>query len=695
MKFSDFAAVATAILIAGTGCGRRQHSSGALGSNATFVVEKVEATQVESSQDFDAMNHPVSKLVTLRGCVKDIALLRPIIGQRFTVENGTSRFELTSDPSGCLTWPETHPFIYEDRFVRETRVIRGQAPQVGSQTVELAMNLYENNPSKILDLRYAQLPADMSGALRTAEELEDERPSVALTSLSLQFLGHDYGRYAIDRDLKLTVAHRYRVQLSPRIRRRSSGEHKFALDNPLAGPYRITLALASGTDDEPVTADNLIAITRVDVQMRAGDLTADATFAYPQIQLATWRQRLVVSVIPLQSAESFAQATFVGRVEPMHGGEVKLVPSAERIDLESLLAQSAAASGSVKVGGDQGKELTPLQRLRASGTIRFAEVSALPAHPQNKSTPERREMEEFLQDGQTSRQKILTYICQVVYGKTQTPFPYIHLFGPPKDGSRMKTETDLDYCKRIPEASLRFMLEDFVETMRTPVPQNPGTTGFVSLGFSAGVTQYAENYESQSVGTTNHASVGASAGLELFKKGPFTLGATASIGKDWFSTYSRSRVKSLNRASNASTSRNMLMEHRSFEFEADVRRCVLFDARYNSEFKPVQICSGTVSRKRLRESFYYVAQVWNNSDSPFMDGEESGTGLRFFIRGDARYNAFVELAENPDLELVFARKLPPARELIGINTSISLDQAIPGALDAYVSEWSPPPSAPK
>jgi hypothetical protein len=690
MRFSKAAiGLAAAMIAVAAGCAKRGRPGQFDGEGATFERQKISATQVVPVQDSDSDLERRQTLITFQVCVQDAALQRPIIGQGFELQGGPAPQSFVTDAQGCGRWTERFEYAPAETsaYLRYDRELVGQPPQSGSLTLSLAINPWLRDPSAVVDLLYDPYPGHEGQALSG-----DGRSRVVVTALTRQFLGHDFARYSVTPDLQLTVAHRFRVQLSPRVLARDS--HGGLEESSIRGRYRLLTVLASGHDGDPLTADSVIAADTCYAQLNGGDLVCDLTYAYPQLVLSVWRQRLFVELAPVnadnQPLPGFAPSAFAGYVIPAQGGEVKLLPTDEDV--------RAAARATTVRALPLSAPRPALERLRRGGYVRYAELEQFPAQPKEAITPSRATLARFMHDGRTGRGQVLNYMCGLAYSRKQPSHPgLLSRLNPPKDGSRLEGESDFDWCRRQPEAVLRFSLQDYVETLRSPRPLSPQSNMYASLSFSANVSRSLDEASTDAWGWNIYGDAHVSAGANHFPNGersPFNLGAAASLGGGLSRAYTRSRSLTAGRSSGISSTRNLMVEHRSFEIDADVRRCVLFDARYGAMFKPIQICDAGVEARRFRENYYFIAQTWNYGDSPYVDVQEAGTALRFFIRGERRMEDFLRMAGNPQLEIVVGQEIAPVRELIGANGGVllkaSADQALPGVYDAYMSSWQPP-----
>jgi hypothetical protein len=697
MRFSKAAIglAAAAVIAAAVGCAKRGRPGQLDGEGASFVALEVKADQVRHEAEPDSDLARRTTLIDFSVCVQDVALLKPIIGQDFELRGGPEPLALRSDSQGCLRWRER--FAYDPGesafYARHERQLVGQAPQIGALTLVLAVNPWLDGADAVVDVIKHGFPGSEGQAMVAGDSLS----RVTASSLSRQFLGHDFSRYAVSPDLSLTVAHRFRVQITPKVlAREASGGLKEAA---IRGHYRLITVLAGGQEGDPVTADNVIAEDSCQAPLVAGMLTCDLTYAYPDLIRSLWRTRLFVELMPVDSAgaplKGFAPSAFTGYVVPAKEGTVMLVPTDEDVQL------AARSVGARAVPAGDG--LTPLQRLRRSGRIRFAEVAQFPDRPRESITPTRASFALFLHDGKTARAQILKYICILAYGdrSERSSLGLLDRVNPPKDGLRMKGESDYDYCRRVPEAAVRFTLQDFVEKLRDPRPRSPKSNMYAPLTFSVDVSQGLDESASDSWGWNLSANANATGGAGLpgglglpgSEQSPFNLGASLSVGAGLSRAYTRTRSLALGQHASASAGRNLMVEHRSFEINADVRRCALFDARLGARFKPIQVCAPNVEARRFRENYFLLAQNWNWSDSPFMDIVEGGGALRFFVRGENRLADFARVVGNPDLAIVIGQSVTPIRQLLAINEALlnfSPDQGVPGAYDAYMSTWYSP-----
>lgn len=115
---------------------------------ATFTAQTMaDASKVMETSVQGSFALPNSKIFNLQACVKDAAYNRPILGHDFIIEEFNKT--VTSDKSGCITWPENIEFNFlgESQYVLIERHILGKGLHKGSQTVSFAINPWADGSS--------------------------------------------------------------------------------------------------------------------------------------------------------------------------------------------------------------------------------------------------------------------------------------------------------------------------------------------------------------------------------------------------------------------------------------------------------------------------------------------------------------------------------------------------------------------
>ncbi len=130
----------------------------------TFLVDPITA-QVEDASRDAAFGLPTSRQVNFTACVKDVAVMEPIIGANFQVSGGERTMQpATTDAKGCFYWSEQFSVTATEaeKYIEITRTIEALSMHKGMVTLKLAVNPWRTGGDSVKDLRFQAPPPGLS-----------------------------------------------------------------------------------------------------------------------------------------------------------------------------------------------------------------------------------------------------------------------------------------------------------------------------------------------------------------------------------------------------------------------------------------------------------------------------------------------------------------------------------------------------
>lgn len=680
-----------------------------------FLVDALKVNSTTTAQ-FTSYGLPAKKMFNLEACIKDPSGAAVQVNLPFSIGDGSgNEINKSTDLRGCLTWSETHEFSYlaDETYFKFRREINGKSIYKGAVYVQVAFDPWADGGGTVLDLRYNDVPENAKikeiGKLsvKGAKAVTGQRPDlrVNLKSASFEFLGLDYGNYEISPFLGLTVAHKYRVKLSPSIIRKTLSK----TTNPeTLNTGRMKAYLVILKEDSNLTTQfdlkNVITTTELTGDMSYGDLMADVVVKFERVSDITSRTIGLVTLVPLDELQDLGEVSFVGSLKPGVLTGLNLIPAsmnARELAVKFQQAKARQIKSTVK----------PAQLFAKTSGLKPMEMSTVRAFSFMGVMWEDVDMKAYsesflngiLSEGDLGYFK--QALCLKVYGQD------------PRLGSLAAN------CQNNPDFYIQFGKRSFVESLNSKVPRKVGLTTLESFSMASSISKTEAYATSKGYNDSLRAGLGLSLGLDLNASGlpgmklgsiPYapedpndhsswvsgdvspikgSIGAKFSIGRDWFITRSKSSGTSQGTTATASRGFTVSAEGNSFEIDANTRNCV-FAQPHTEHTKLLKVvreklaganldgvyyCSSAVKREKRVETFYLVGQQVGNAGSPFSDSAaNTETPWRMFMRGRASLALFAALVSNSDVELVLEKL--PTNEFLSEFTEFYTSQEYPGLL---------------
>ncbi len=676
--------LALAVLALMSGCERDAQGEDA---PATFFFENVRAAQVLVPEDigFNAWGFPKVKQYKMLACPKDLALMAPIVGQTFGVRDETGETKtLVTDSRGCLQWDEFYEY---DHFAPETfldvkRTFIGGGSHTGRVEVSLAVNPWAN---QALDVRY-ETPQQLELPLRPSSfkaRLVDGEPAAAMIdvrSMSFQFLAVDYGKWEVDPQLKLTVAHNYRLRFEPRVIRRTLAQPRTVSETPLRGKVRVSIVIVKEGRGPDVTPDQYVTHYAETVDMQVGGVTRDVTLKFPDtISEISSRMRAFVKITPIVDSPSVGSAKLASPIGPLPSqAAMQLVPT--DVDADAVIAQIGR-----KKDGSPTEELKPVELFEQVSGFRKLDAEAWNDRPVVAAARLDFTQAKAAFSGRMDKRAAAALskrLCYEIYDGSLGG--HRRSEGEGKEGGesaarRPNLEREakrlLGRCLSRPEKMINVEMRDLVDQLQTPVVRRTGFVQQESLSLASGIT--ITQSEARSNGTTTRRSIGYNLdgslglsfgldrklgssveppkpGIKSAFNGKIGAGVRGGVSGERFWATSRQVETRRSTSVSANVTRAVVVEAYALDIDVVARRCLIAAPAGETlrRERGVFFCDDQVTNRTAREAYYFVNQQASGA-SPVHDGLSGAeTPWRMSIRGSHIFNSFKRVVADTRLELV-------------------------------------------
>jgi hypothetical protein len=693
-----------------TGClGGRRNDTGNSGNS--FRVESISVESI-SVQKISSLGLPEKKMYNFSACLLDLVMRAPIVQTDFSVSDGSTEIPTRSDVSGCIRWSESHEvdYLQPETLFEVTRTVIGKDTYTGKVSVTFAFNPWSDSEA-VLDLRKqqpGQTPEKLKAMAFHANPMtlgnanRGNQPYAFTTNLNLEFLNLDLSNYNIDENLNLTIAHKFRLQFSPGVMRRTL-EGKWTLVPLTSGSYELHMLLLRNVQNDKFTHDDVITSLKTMASIRP-DGTAITTVSLPirdMSQVAS-KMRVLMEVVPKSvQANNIRAGYIVGTMSPLKANSVSVdfdFASQELADSFSSLAQESTVNDTLK----------PFENFKQHSGMKPLENTPVPRN--FTFTPEDFDVAKNLityMDGKLPASK-MNHLLRALCYKT---FAYDFKLAEAKEigslnrffNGNPRAETYWK-CVGNPMGVINFVSRDIVDRINNPVPKPYGPTRDYSI--SASNKFEFSNSEETSDGSEFSArggwSVDGGINLDFLDilgiskklegsplKASLGVGVKASVGNEWYHAVAKNSKSGSGSSSGVSWDQEIKAVSNTFEVDVNFRRCILFGAKaeYQKSMSPKTtdqgffLCHPTLFTRKAHETYFFVNQ--SVGSSPFTDPDSpSSTEWRMTFRGNDQFLFFKELVSRKDIVLEFD-KIPSSLKPSAIGSGRGLTQSYPGVLSEY------------
>ncbi len=129
-------------------------------AQSSFEIKRIQAyrakPEFQGVQSFDWKGFANHNLVHIQTCLIDKAIGVPVENEKVEIQTPYGKKVTQTEKDGCLTWNEAINFCYfsQEQYFSYPITIRGLGGHVGSQSIELAINPWQNDARSLLDLRF-------------------------------------------------------------------------------------------------------------------------------------------------------------------------------------------------------------------------------------------------------------------------------------------------------------------------------------------------------------------------------------------------------------------------------------------------------------------------------------------------------------------------------------------------------------
>lgn len=215
---------------------------------ATFLVDPITASTEQDKSDSNFNSVATGRLFNFTACVKDVALLEAIQGQKFQILEGSREIKTAeTDSKGCLYWSEkiSYNSLAQESYSEIERSFLALGAHKGKQSVRLAINPWKNGSGASLDLRFQEAPKGM-----TAQKSTMKQNSLMIDSLGAELEITQSATAAANANLRLSFEPKVRrlgIDSNPIIETLSRGNFQI----------RVQLFARSPKETKPVALTNV------------------------------------------------------------------------------------------------------------------------------------------------------------------------------------------------------------------------------------------------------------------------------------------------------------------------------------------------------------------------------------------------------------------------------------------------------
>ncbi len=601
-----------------------------------FEVGKIRVSDVVV-KELDTSGNPKNLDVEFVACLRNSISHEPIFNQPFIWElNGKVSTKNTDSESGCLKWRQDFPFDYfaKENLSRLELKVKSNNSFYGNQVTSRWVHLnpwnYEDLSKMLIDEIFDGKPPATNVDTAGAAEM-------ILPGSFFSFMGRTF---EIDDHLNLSTIRRYRIEISPKIRKMTRDKGWTNLSGAGNGRFLFKYLLESTDPDNPQVLD----ANTIEVESRAGVIHATAEFRIDDIKMVGSRTNLSLEIVPLDKSSALRTEPYISTFDLVGGFSLRMIPRGSKIDERMKMARKpnlALNKKSVKIFQE-----AKGHKLLDDATILKAGATTL-------------DIQKYLQSRNITD---LSKLCAIFFNPNDWWFP------PYKK------------CLKDPDSYLNVVVTEHANKVyQAKIDGN--AEGF-RLGMSAGVSQSA--FESQDESKSKSQSYSINSGLKLsvplLSQVGLDIGVGASVTDSWNTSTSYSKGTGKSQSRGADVSKNMNADKVEFAIDADVDQCLIIGNKQDPADKNVFMkCTDKPLRKVVKESYYLLYQDMQNSA---LIDEAAPIKERPFIsliRGNDRFHNFVKVLQDPTVTLQLDR-YPPAPAEIMKAAEQRYDGFFPGLL---------------
>lgn len=310
----------------------------------TFCVTSIEAEEFGLNNSTDELGLSNKKQFNFKACVTDplgraINTLRP-----FNISDGETTKTARANGDGCFQWIEQIDVdsISPQKVYVIKRTFSATEGNTGSNDVYFNFDpwgskvYYDPYFTWNIPKEYkAEQNIKFSGKVAASSFDTANFSVVKLDSIELDTFRHDYYNYEIDEDLNLTVAHKYRVNFSPSILKKSIGKLYDELEAK-KGQVKAVFIFMRDDANNPDMTDMANYVAHLEhtftINPNVQTIKEDVVFKFPDISALETRMRVLVSVEPVVQSTAIKRANFEGNIAKMSEGVLNLMNTKLNVD---------------------------------------------------------------------------------------------------------------------------------------------------------------------------------------------------------------------------------------------------------------------------------------------------------------------------------------------------------------------------
>lgn len=708
----------------------KEEKSGALkeyenqSKQASFYVDSLTAVATPETV-FDELGKPSVRSYNFSACIKDVSQRGVLFFQTWYLSDGVTKRTLKADQAGCIFWPEEIRFDYwgPEKFFPMVRSLEAEAGQVGRRDFTFWINPWAASvryqAQNMVDIPVEQRAVPdggnvtFSGKVTTYANSTLEKVRTTIPEIKLTFTGQSLKDYEVDSLLNLKVAHRYILQLTPAIRRRSINDPNKS-ETPTQGKFKIGFVLFkdNGGMGESFSPNDYIAKFEdvIEMDRNFGRALKESILKFPDIVGLAGRMRVVARLeYMLNNPSPFLdRPTFTGVLEGLPGSSINLTEAINPEVYDKALATARAFETFTIT--DSFTSFTTQKNVRE---ILESDLTTEPpksyGYAKEFSGPIPRSSIQKLSLGKATandKRHLVEKMKAIISRDYKLP-----------SAAAMASANDI-YIKIVSVKDIHFVSKlnnttpvlAFDEKADTSIPSQ------LSVKFSQS--------EAESSALTASAAVNASFGWEApimlpsFKAGEGSNFSTYSgLSQDFFSMLGMKPLPSVKASVNGgwsygwnrTTTRSSVFDKsiqltsrkRSFLIDAEVKTCkaITMDAADPTQFHDLEklseikkagpfvytVCEKAPRRRILKESYFYIVDSVNTTDSWVDSKSFSERVFIAFIRGQGEFDVLRESWVSGATGVLFTPFYPFEKSSNGIPASIlqRVTQKYPGVASGF------------
>jgi hypothetical protein len=564
--------------------------------------------------ELDSTGHPRRIGLQLFVSLYDALGYQTIFDPGFEVEVADKMGRTIYDPDkGGLRWRQAVSFDYfaKESDLAKKIVVRSTNAHYGDATAERTVYL---NPWRYADKGNILIDEEFDGTPSPSVADQGKSAELTLPGSTLSFLRRSF---TADAELNLSTVRTYRLELDAKIMRMSRSKGWLAPEGVGNGKYLLKILLETGEEDGRRVLDGQI----VPVVAENDKIMANVDLRFHDLRYVMSRLILSLELIPEDPSIGLATQPYEGFLEPL--GTSSWRGQRRKGSIDAKIAQAREERAKPRPGAE-------IMRKGLGYASLADKISGI-----GLSTAD---LDRIIEAGD---EKSLAPLCALFFDPKGWFSPYKR-------------------CAKRPGSYLAFLRTEHVRTLHSSSLARP--TDSRDLSFSASLSYSESESNSVSDGSSQSYSSTTNTGLKvpLIEFLGIDLGIGLSSSRSWSRSTSFSKSKGKSTSRGASQSRGVSVDEVELALSADVDRCLVLTALSvpAAQRQTYMGCHSSPARKDFRETYFFLAQKLSASSVQDPGAGISNRPLIALIRGKARYQSFVRVAQDPDVTLHVSKDLP-------------------------------------